>query len=178
MFEVLGNIGDFAGGIGVVITLIYLAVQIRMNSRSVKAGAAQSVIQSLAEAYRTTAMSSELCYIIVIGSKDPATLNEHQRAQLYMWLTSWFRLVEQAYLHYEMGNIPETTWNGQLAHLKSALATPSMREFWSARNEIYSEEFRRLVAVLDTSGAKTIDEMFSGFDSHKTAAQQGAQADA
>jgi len=161
LFEALGNLGGFLGGIGVIITLIYLAVQIKMNNRSVKAAAAQSVIQSLATAYNTTAMSPELCHIIVVGSKNPDTLNEQQHAQLYMWLTSWFRLIEQAYFHYEMGNIPDTTWSGQLAHLKSALVTPSMKEFWNSRSEIYSEEFRRFVAGLDTSGSKTIDEMFS-----------------
>jgi hypothetical protein len=170
LFEILGNIGDFVGGIGVVIALTYLAIQIRISSRSVKASAAQSVIQSLAEAYSTTAMSPDLCHIIVVGSKDPATLNEYQRAQLYLWLTSWFRLIEQAYLHDEMGNIPETTWKGQLVHLKSALATPSMRDFWSARNEVYSEEFRQFVSGLDTSGAKTIGEMFSGSAAQETTA--------
>ncbi len=49
MLEDLGNIGDFLGGIGVVVTLAYLAVQIRQNSRSVKVSAAQSVLQSLSD---------------------------------------------------------------------------------------------------------------------------------
>ena len=31
MIEALGNIGDFVGGIGVVVTLLYLAVQIRAS---------------------------------------------------------------------------------------------------------------------------------------------------
>ena len=161
MIEALGNIGGFLGGIGVMITLIYLAVEIKMNSRSVKAGAAQSVVQSLATAYSTTAMSPELCHIIVIGSKNPDTLSEQQHAQLYMWLTSWFRLVELAYFHYKVGNIPDTTWNGQLAHLKSALATPSIQQFWDSRNEIYSEEFRGFVSKLDTSNSKSHNEMFA-----------------
>lgn len=33
--EALGNIGDFVGGVAVVVTLIYLAVQIRQNTRQV-----------------------------------------------------------------------------------------------------------------------------------------------
>ena len=31
MIETLGNIGDFVGGIGVVVTLFYLAFQIRAS---------------------------------------------------------------------------------------------------------------------------------------------------
>ena len=33
----LGNIGDYLGGMGVVITLIYLARQIRQNTDTVRA---------------------------------------------------------------------------------------------------------------------------------------------
>jgi hypothetical protein len=165
MLENLGNLGDFVSGIGVVATLIYLAVQIRQNSRSVKASAAQSIIQSLAEAYNVTASSPELCHIILVGTKDVESLTDQQKAQLYMWLTSWFRLVEQAYLHYKLGNIPKSTWTGQLAHLESTLATPSMIEFWDARKSVYSEEFRSFVDSLDVRHATTSNEMFSEFES-------------
>ena len=33
--SVLGNIGDFLGSIGVIVSLVYLAVQIRQNTRSI-----------------------------------------------------------------------------------------------------------------------------------------------
>jgi len=36
MLENLGNLGDFLGGVGVVVTLIYLATQIRQNTRQLK----------------------------------------------------------------------------------------------------------------------------------------------
>jgi hypothetical protein len=34
VIEDLGNIGDFLGGIAVVVTLIYVATQIRQNTNS------------------------------------------------------------------------------------------------------------------------------------------------
>ena len=37
MIESLGNIGDFVGGIGVVVSLVYLATQSRQNARSTRA---------------------------------------------------------------------------------------------------------------------------------------------
>lgn len=37
VLEDLGNIGDFLGGIGVVVTLLYLALQIRQNTKQLKA---------------------------------------------------------------------------------------------------------------------------------------------
>ena len=44
MLETLGNAGDFIGGIAVVITLIYLAFQIRQNTLALKAASWQEVV--------------------------------------------------------------------------------------------------------------------------------------
>jgi hypothetical protein len=49
VLEALGNIGELLGGIGVVVTLLYLAGQIRQDSRSLKASSGQSVLQALSE---------------------------------------------------------------------------------------------------------------------------------
>ena len=42
--EVLGNLGDFVGGIAVVLTLIYLAVQIRENTKEVRNNTVQALL--------------------------------------------------------------------------------------------------------------------------------------
>ena len=49
-WEAIGAIGEIVGGVGVIATLIYLAVQIRQNTRSVEAATYQSVAESLADA--------------------------------------------------------------------------------------------------------------------------------
>ena len=45
--EDLGNIGEFVAAIAVVISLIYLAVQIRQNTRSVRASSYHAVVTNL-----------------------------------------------------------------------------------------------------------------------------------
>jgi len=43
--ETLGNLGDFVGGIAVVVTLIYLALQIRQNTQATKVTSMVGVIE-------------------------------------------------------------------------------------------------------------------------------------
>lgn len=50
MLDTLGNLGDFVGGIAVVITLIYLAVQVRQNTSALKAASWQEVVSGAREA--------------------------------------------------------------------------------------------------------------------------------
>ena len=149
--EDLGNIGEFLGGIGVVVTLVYLAVQIRQNSRTVKASAAQSVLQSLSEALRAAAESPGLTRVIKQGFTEFEKLDETEEWQFFLWLFAWFKLVEQTHQHYTVGNIEEGTWAGQVAHLKGNLATPAVARFWTARRSAFSQEFQELVDTLDLS---------------------------
>ena len=44
--QLLGNFGEFVGAIAVVATLLYLAIQIRHNTRATEAGTMQSVIEN------------------------------------------------------------------------------------------------------------------------------------
>ena len=55
MYQTLGQLGDFIGGIGVVLTLLYLAYEIHQNSKQTKVAASQSVMQSLSDYYRSAA---------------------------------------------------------------------------------------------------------------------------
>jgi len=46
MLDVLGNLGDFVGGVAVVVTLIYLALQIRQNTATTRVQTVQHLLTS------------------------------------------------------------------------------------------------------------------------------------
>lgn len=47
-WDALGTIGEIAGAIGVIVTLIYLATQIRQNTKSSKVTAVQTAVEGSA----------------------------------------------------------------------------------------------------------------------------------
>ncbi len=51
MYEQLGNIGDFVGGIAVVVTVAYLAVQIRQNTQQQRLNQQDALTKSISEAF-------------------------------------------------------------------------------------------------------------------------------
>jgi len=52
ILEALGNIGDFIGGIAVVATLLYLAAQIRQNTKSLQTASRQEISSGYRESNR------------------------------------------------------------------------------------------------------------------------------
>jgi hypothetical protein len=65
--EDLSNIGEFVAAVAVVVSLIYLAVQIRQNTRTVKLASLQTVQEKYVVRTRMTAESERLAGIIRRG---------------------------------------------------------------------------------------------------------------
>jgi len=154
--QLLGNYGEFVGAIAVVLTLFYLTTQIRQSSRSMKSSAAQAVLQSISEQYRVAAESEKLAHVVRLGFEDFEELDADEANQFLFWLFSWFRLMEQAHYHFENGDIPESTWKGQLAHISAYFASSAVMRFWELRGALFSDEFQSLIKSIDFGQESTI----------------------
>lgn len=79
----LGNLGEFLGGIAVVVSLIYLAAQIRQNTKQVKESSQALRIAAFDENFKQWAGwrrhvidSQEVADLLLRGLSDRATLSE------------------------------------------------------------------------------------------------------
>jgi hypothetical protein len=79
MIDALGNIGDFVGGIGVVVTLAYLAVQIRHSSKVAALAAGHTISLGLTEFQERIAMEPELHSFWTRALASPESLDEMER---------------------------------------------------------------------------------------------------
>jgi hypothetical protein len=73
----LGDLANFAqiiGALAVVVSLFYLAHQIRQNTNAIRSAAAQSVHEHFASWYRVFANDAELSQLCVNPRSSPAVL--------------------------------------------------------------------------------------------------------
>ena len=61
----LGALGEFIGAIGVVVTLVYLALQIRHNTRAVRSSMHQDMIESTLRIAESLSDNSEVVRIVI-----------------------------------------------------------------------------------------------------------------
>jgi len=64
----LANVGQIIGAVAVVISLIYVALQIRQNTNAVRSATAQTVHEHLAKWYHLVAPDDNLSQIVANGS--------------------------------------------------------------------------------------------------------------
>ena len=73
--EDLGNLGDFLGGIAVIVTLIYLVVQIRQNTKLLRKSAEQMIRSDSTAVVSLAAQSPENAALYHKGLGDPDGLS-------------------------------------------------------------------------------------------------------
>ena len=141
MLEALGNIGDFVGGIAVIITLIYLAVQIRENSRSTRLAAMQSSMLAAQNVQKLPAQDRDLARILRVGLTAPDELDEDEFQQFRYFLFNMLRVHEDMFVQHKAGVIDAETWLARADSLRTVFTMPGGRRIWEASNA-YRADFR------------------------------------
>jgi hypothetical protein len=86
----LANLGQIIGAVAVVMSLFYVASQIRQNTNAVRSATAQTVHEHFAGWYNAFACDRSLSQIAINGLKDYGSLSETEKARFvhYLWLSS------------------------------------------------------------------------------------------
>ena len=138
--EDLGNLGEFIGGLAVIATLIYLAVQIRQNSKLLRASVEQTTRSDSTAILNLMAASTENASVYHRGLTDSAVMSPEERTHFYLLLAANFYHFQQAYAAHQDGIQSEETWNTQWQALQFYASQPGVRTWWK-------QQGRRLIAV-------------------------------
>lgn len=128
----LGDLGDFLGGIGVIITLVYLAIQIRRNTLAVRSTSLDSAYAAHMEFQRTVWSDSELNKLWFDGLLGKSELSETDRERFLFMVISCARLWEGAYFKVNEGSLESKAWAGLNEELTGVFAFPGVQPYWTA----------------------------------------------
>ena len=143
MLDALGNIGDFVGGIAVVVTLLYLAHQVRQNTKSTHSASYQAIVSSMSVFSREMAFEENRSDLFIQGLLRPEELSESQQIRFSLLMTSYFRSLENIHFQYQSHAIPDDVWEGWAYRIASSVQTPGCRAWWQKEQRAYSGRFRK-----------------------------------
>lgn len=153
----LGNLGDFLGGIAVIVTLVYLALQVRQNNRlleantsSVRAASSIAINERLVGVNQSLVEDPSLADIFVRELSSPGSIEGADRVRLDTLLQSMFISLENVLRLAQAGTIERKDWEPWSRHLRSWLGNPAVRAWWSRQRSPFGEDFVKHVhALLD-----------------------------
>lgn len=148
-WEAIGAIGEVVGAIAVVLTLLYLATQLRQNTRSNQTSAIQMVSAQNAEWLSLLSQpdgAAKLFYFDAAGGLQD--LSTEDSARYISLIIHMCRLYDTQYHLYRMGTIPEELWNSSHATLKSTIQAKPARQAWQLTRTHFTTSFAELVDSL------------------------------
>ena len=141
----LANIGQVVGAIAVVISLIYVALQIRQNTNAVRSATAQTVHEHFAKWYHLVAADDELAQIVAKGLRDYGSLSEKERVRFVAAFMSFLSYSQNAFLKWREGLLASPLWLGWELVIMNLVCAPGGKAFWKDRAYMFGEEFRRYI---------------------------------
>jgi hypothetical protein len=135
--------GEILGAVAVLITLIYLAAQIRQNTATVAASTYDTVISGYNELNVAIAGDADLARIVHAGMYAPASLDENERIRFAFVM----RAVSNQHLKllrlHERGALPAGEWETYGLEMAQLYRTPGGSIFRSEHAN-YSDLYKAL----------------------------------
>ena len=141
----LANIGQVIGAVAVVVSLFYVAHQIRQNTNAVRSATAQAVHEHFANWYQLVAADSELSKIVATGLRDYGSLSEEERVRFIATFMSFLSYSQNAFLKWREKLLAPPLWMGWELVIMNLVCAPGGKAFWKDRGYMFGEEFRRYV---------------------------------
>ena len=135
----LANLSQIIAAVGVVISLLYLAVQIRGNTRVVSAQARHALSDF---ALRFSIFRAEHADRFA-KLESGVELTDGDRVFQY-WSHAQLLLHAETYFHHhELGLIPDAHWRGYARYMTKYIQSAGFREVWDDIGTGFSEDFAR-----------------------------------
>lgn len=141
-WEAIGAVGEVGGAIAVVLTLAYLAKQIRSGTQAAVAATTWQASQAMAELHGRANARPDLADVWLRGLSEPETLSEDALPQFITLTAESFHLYEGLYRQWRMGYLADESWRPIARLIRRELQSPLVAEWWDSGMGGHSEEFR------------------------------------
>jgi hypothetical protein len=144
-WSAVSAIANLIAAIGVTGTVVYLALQIRENTRATRSQTYQQATTALAEMAAIIGSDRSVSRVFRIGMSTPDLLTEDEEVQFGYLCVSLFRRFENLYFQYRAGLIDADLWTGQRDNALWFFYRPGFQAWWKERKFSFSPNFREFL---------------------------------
>ena len=137
------KIADILAAAGVLISLVYLGIQITDNNKFLRSQAHYNALQLNVNTLTQVIADRELAELVVKCDRGIDELTEGQTKQCLYYYFVLFNTWEYMYYQNIDESLPEAFWDGSNAYYRGELRnTQGFRIFWENNEEAFAEPFK------------------------------------
>ncbi len=134
-WDAIGAIGEVVGAGAVVITLVYLALQVRENSRQLRLTSTLSINSLMNEGFDPIYNNEENMRIWTTGLEDPDALQASDLEIFWLFFTRLMNPYETIVTHHRLGAIDDEQFDRYTDFFADLINTPGGQS-WSRHGQI------------------------------------------
>jgi hypothetical protein len=138
----IGNLAEAIAAVAVVVSIVYLALQIRQNTNAVRAASYQEVARGVADFQTMLAQNEGLADVYIRGINDPAQLSANEELRFEMVLGQLFSRYDVAYYLYDQDLIDDRAMQPFTRFILALLESPGITEYWKEAQHFFSNPMR------------------------------------
>ncbi|MDH4107422.1 MAG: hypothetical protein OEW35_03835 [Gammaproteobacteria bacterium] len=139
------QIAEIVAAFSVVVSLVFVGLQVRQNTTAVRSSAAQAIHENYAAWYLATEGDPALLAISIRGMRDYASLSDIERAQFIAQFMAFCSYTQNAYYKWKEGSLAPELWRGWEYTSMNFFSTDGGKAFWSERAYLFSDDFRAYI---------------------------------
>ena len=154
-WDAVGAIAELLGALGVILSLAYLATQIRQNtaqigehSRELRIAAIDAIAQSYSRFRDPLIRDPEMAALWLQGIEDYDGRSDLEKARLGALMQELFWAHQNTWSRWQEGAMSDDAWADQAAAIANNLRRPGIRQWWGRTRSIYADDFEVLVEDL------------------------------
>ena len=136
------SLTDAVGTIAVVLSLVYVGVQVRQNTSAIQTNTSQSVYTQYSDVIVPVLESEALAEVISRAGRAPESMSASDSIQYDMYLNLRINVLEAVYTNSEQGTLEVGMARGWLEGMGPWKCRPGGEEYWRANAANYAPNFR------------------------------------
>ena len=144
--EIAASLAEIIAAIGVIISVVYLAVQVRDANRVSKQQAYKDTLDLMHSPIEQLVGNSDLAEIIRRGGIEPDQLSDAEWFQYGFWWMMQFDMYEFLYAAHMDRKVDSHVWHGADSSWANVIKEwPGVRKTWREWRHAYGDDFRAYV---------------------------------
>lgn len=161
-WEAIGAVGETLGAVAVVISLIYVAIQIRQNTHETRMHRTQSLVSANSDVNFQMANNKQLADIFQAGVLDFQQLPGSEQMRFGALTFSAFNRYSFAYHQFLNGQLEEIFWDVIERELLVFLNLPGAHAWWEKDKSRFLPEFvDHMDALIREADSTNLDLSFA-----------------
>ena len=141
-WEAIGSTAEIIGALGVIVSLMYLAMQIRNQNRQSRLDVVNELARQRNEYSGNLADNGELAEIWFRGLKGYEELPEIERVRFSAHIARMVRVMENLFQHRAEDQFKGENWDAFDRYIRDTFSYKGVQQWWQARSHYFAKSFQ------------------------------------